>query len=182
VYNFYMAEKQESVQTPTFDPVPKIEPEKELFSWRAPARPFKKRGKEFWTKIIISASLFSVIVYLAEGAMPVILIIAVIFLFYIMSNVEPEEIGYKITNRGIKIADKLTDMALLNRFWFTKRLGTELLVFEILTIPGRLEVVINSKDQEKIRKVLSTYITEEEVPPTNTDRLASWFSKNFLRD
>jgi len=179
VYNFYMAEKQESVQTPTFDPVPKIEPEKELFSWRAPARPFKKRGKEFWTKIIISASLFSVIVYLAEGAMPVILIISVIFLYYVLSTVEPENIEYKITTWGIKMADKLNPWIDLGRFWFSKRFNDELLVFEAYTLGGRLELVIKPTDKDKIKKVLSKYLLHEQASPSYFDKASNWFTKKL---
>lgn len=156
-----------------------IEPEKELFSWKAPSRPFQKRSREFWTKLIITASIFGLIIYLAEGVMPVILIIAVIFLFYVMSNVEPEEILYKITNRGIKIADKTTDMSLLTRFWFTKRFNSDLIVFETLFLPGRLELVINNKDKEKIKDTLSIYLIEEEVPPSNIDKAVQYFSSKF---
>ncbi|OGM24609.1 hypothetical protein A2962_01490 [Candidatus Woesebacteria bacterium RIFCSPLOWO2_01_FULL_39_61] len=156
-----------------------IQPEKELFAWHAPARPFKRRGKEFWMTIIAIASLFSFILFLAEGAMPVILIVSVIFLFYVLSNVEPEEIQYKITTRGIRVVGRLTDMMLISRFWFSKRFDKDLLILEILQIPGRLELVINGKDLEKIRKVLSIYLPEEEIPPTNFDKLSGWLSEKL---
>lgn len=164
----------------TIPPAPQpIQPEKDLFTWRAPARPFKRRGREFWMTIIAIASLFSFIMFLAEGAMPVILVVAVIFLFYVLSNVEPEEIQYKITTKGIRVENKLTDMMLISRFWFSRRSDKNLLVLEILQIPGRLELVINSKDLEKMRKVLSIYLPEEEVPPNNFDKLSGWLSEKL---
>lgn len=156
-----------------------FQPEKDLFTWRAPARFFKKRTKQFWMTIVAIASLFGFIIFLAEGPMPVILIVAVIFLFYVLSNVEPEEIQYKITNRGIKVEDKLTDMRLISRYWFSKRFDTNLLILEVLQIPGRLELVVNSKDLEKIRKTLSLYLPEEEATPTNFDKLSDWFSEKL---
>ena len=158
---------------PTSQP---LEPEKELYSWKAPARPFKRRSREFWLRVIVSASVLGLIIFLAEGVMPVILLISVIFLFYVMSNVEPEEVTYKITNRGIKIADKTTDLGSLTRFWFTNRLGNDLLVFETIFLPNRMELTINKIDKEKIKKALSLYLTEEEVPPARIDKVTSWFS------
>ena len=45
--------------------------EKELFSWRAPARPFKKRDREFWVSVIAIAAVSGFILYIIEGIMPV---------------------------------------------------------------------------------------------------------------
>ena len=72
-------DSNENVQT-----TKKLEPEKDLFAWRAPARPFKRRNKEFWTRIMVIAAIFGLILFLIEGAMPVILIISIIFLYYVL--------------------------------------------------------------------------------------------------
>jgi len=155
------------------------EPEKTLLSWRAASRPFKKRDKRFWTTIVIISTIFGLILFLAEGVMPVILIISIIFLFYVLSTVEPEEIEYKITNKGVKIADKTNPWEVLTRFWFTNRLKTELLVFELTRIPGRLETVINSSDKDKLRKVVSEYLPEEQASPSGLDKMANWLAKRL---
>jgi len=157
----------------------KLEPEKELFAWKAPERPFKKRGRDFWVTVITIASLFGVILFFAEGAMPVILIIAMVFLFYVMSTVEPQEVDYRITNRGVKFADKTTEWQYLTRYWFSSRFDTPLLVFEMSLVPGRLELVINEKDKTKIGKALKDYVIEEEVPASKLDNAANWFAKKL---
>jgi hypothetical protein len=159
--------------------VPRPSPEKNLFVWKAPSRPFKRRNKDFWMTVMAIAGVFGLILFLVEGVMPVILIISIIFLFYVLSTVEPENIEYSITNKGVKIADKRIDMELLTRFWFARRFNNELLVFETRMMPGRLELVINTKDKEKIRKVLLEYLSEEEVSPSGLDRAANWFSKKL---
>lgn len=157
----------------------KIEPEKVLFEWKAPERPFKKRGRDFWVTIITIASLFGVILFFAEGAMPVILIVALIFLFYVMSTVEPQDVDYKITNRGVKIADGTTEWQFLTRYWFSNRFGSDLLVFEMNVVPGRLEVVVDAKDKTKLKNVLKDYIVEEEVPASKLDNAANWFAEKL---
>ncbi len=155
------------------------EPEKILFSWKAPARPFKRRDREFWVRVIAISGIAGLILFLAEGAMPVILLIAIVFLFYILSTVEPEEIEFKITNRGIKMAGQTTDWSFLSRFWFTKRGGNDLLIFETFSLLGRLEVIINPKDKEEIQKALSKYVLHEEAPATYLDKATNWFSQKF---
>jgi uncharacterized membrane protein len=168
-------EENAKTQAAVEEEEPRIRPEKELFSWRAPARPFKRRDRESWLTIVAVAGVLGLILFIAEGAMPVLLIIAVIFLFYVLSNVEPEDVEYKVTNMGIKIADRRTEWEIFTRFWFTHRFNNHLIVFEMVVLPGRLELVINPEDKEKLAKVISGYIPEEEAPPTNLDRASNWF-------
>jgi hypothetical protein len=157
----------------------KVIPEKMLFSWMEAARPFKKRDRDFWVTIIVIVSISGLILFLVEGFMPVILIISIVFLYYILNTVEPGSIEYKITNKGVKVAEKINDWSTLNRFWFTRRFNNDLLVFEANTLGGRLELVINPRDKDKIRKELSKYLVEEEVPPSGFDKAANWFSKKL---
>lgn len=96
-----------------------------------------------------------------------------------MSTVEPENIEYKITNKGIKIANKLTNWEVLGRFWFGKRYDTELLILETKVLPGRMELVINSEQKEQIKKELLKYLVEEEISPSKLDRAVDWFSKKL---
>ena len=156
-------------------------PEKELFKWKAQSRPFQQRGREFWVRVLAIAGVFGLILFVIEGVMPVILMITVIFLYYILSTVRPEEIEYKITNKGVKISDKTTEWSLMNRFWFAMRMRSDLLVFEIFNFPGRLELVIDQNDKGKLKEIISKYIPEEEAPPANMDKAADWLSKKIVR-
>ena len=155
------------------------EPERDLVSWRAPARPFKRRDRQFYVTTFAIAGIVALVVFLAEGIMPVLLIISLVFLYYVLTTVQPEEIEYKITNRGIRIDGKITEWQFLNRYWFSKRFDTELLVFETVLLPGRIEMVINSEVKESLRKEVSAYIPYEEVPASGFDRLTDWFAKTL---
>lgn len=159
--------------------ITRSEPEKKLFSWRAPARPFKRRDRQFWVRLLTIAGVFGLILFLIEGVMPVILIISLLFLFYILSTVEPEEIEYTITNRGVKISDQTIDFFSINRFWFAKRFGSEVLILETTNVFGRLELMISEADVDKIRKTLSEYLNEEESSPARMDKVAGWVSKKI---
>jgi len=155
------------------------ETEKELVSWVAPARPFKKRTRQFYVTLISIAAITALVFFLIEGIVPAVLIVALVFLFYVLSTVEPDNIEYKLTNRGIKIAGKSTPWNFMFRFWFTKRFDSELLVIETARIPGRLELVVSSQVKDKLKENLLRYLDEEETPPTFVDKAAGWFSKKL---
>jgi hypothetical protein len=155
------------------------EPEKDLVTWQAPARPFKRRNKEFYITVVAIAAVVGLVLFLVEGFMPVVLIVSLVFLFYVLSTVEPEKIDYKITNKGIYIADRKQEWERLIRFWFSRRFDSQLLIIQIASLPGRLELVIEPGVKEEIKKTLLNYIPEEEVPPSGLDRAANWFSKKL---
>jgi hypothetical protein len=154
-------------------------PEKDLVTWTAPARPFKRRNRDFYVTVLAMAGVTALVLFLIEGWLPVILVISLVFLFYVMATVEPENIEYKITNKGIKIAGRLNEWSNMGRFWFTKRLDTELLVIETRTLPGRLELVVKPEIKDQIKKSLDEYLVHEEIPASGIDKAANWFSKKM---
>ena len=172
------ADSQKLTETPVERSI-KREPERVVLSWTAPARPFKRRNREFYVTIIAMASVVGLVMFIAEGAMPVILLASLVFLFYVLSTVEPENIEYFITNRGIKIGDNTTEWDFIVKYWFGKRFDTNLLVLETSFLPGRLELVVNTNNIEDIRKELNKYLPEEEAKHTRVDRATSWFASRL---
>jgi hypothetical protein len=150
------------------------ESERDLVTWTAPARPFQRHNKQFYTTVFAIAGIISLVLFLAEGIMPVVLVVALVFLFYVLSTVQPENIEYKITTRGVKIADKLTVWQTMTRFWFVKRSGSDVLAFETSLIPGRIEIVINQSIKDDLKKEISAYIPYEEVPASGFDKVTDW--------
>ena len=156
--------------------VVKQEPERELVSWKAAARPFKRRDRHFYITVIAMALIVGVVLFFIEGVMPVVLIIALVFLFYVLSTVEPEEIEYAVSNKGVKVAGKKTDYISLGRFWFRHQYDSELLVIEAANLVGRIELVIDKDKKTEIKKALSSHLNEEEIPPAYLDKAANWFA------
>jgi hypothetical protein len=152
------------------------ESERDLVTWTAPARPFKRRDRQFYVTTFAIAGIVSLVLFLAEGAMPVILIISLVFLYYVLSTVEPDNIEYKVTTKGIKIAGRLTEWQALTRFWFTKRFDNELLIVGSQMVPGRIEMVISPEVKDDLKKEISAHIPYEEVPASGLDRVTSWVS------
>lgn len=155
------------------------EPEKDLVTWTAPSRPFKKADREYYITIIATAAIVGLILFLVEGWMPVVLLVSIVFLFYVMTTVAPDNIEYKITTAGVKVAGKTTEWNRLIRFWFSRRFDHDLLVFETLDIPGRIEFVVTQEEKEEIKKVVTKYIPQEEASPSYLDKAAGWLSKRI---
>jgi len=156
-----------------------VEPEKTLFLWKAPARPFKRRDREFYVTVVSIFVIIGLVFFLVEGPIPVILLASVLFLVYVLNTVEPETIEYEITNKGVKVAGRNNPWEGLVRFWFTKRFNSAMVVFETVGVPGRLELVINKNEEEKIKEVVSEYLKEEEGPPNFSDKAVNWFNKKL---
>ncbi len=155
------------------------EVERDLITWTAPARPFKKYGRKFYVTIFSIVGIISIILFIAEGAMPVILLISLIFLFYVLSTVPPENIENKITNKGIKISETLVEWQNIKRFCFSEKSGVEVLVLDTFSFPGRLEIVIDSGLKENMKKEISAYVPYEEIKPSSMDKVADWVIKKL---
>lgn len=167
----------EAGQSPSTEEAPHRPPqEKTLLSWSAPSRPFKQRSRDFYVKIVSMSILFGVVLFIIDGIMPVLLIVALLFLFYVLSTVKPENIEYKITNLGVYVADKRTNWDMLGRYWFVNRMGADMLAIEAANIAGRMEIMVPDEHREKVEDVLSKYLIHEQVPPTFFDKAAHWAS------
>lgn len=150
-----------------------------MFTWVAPSRPFKRRSRKFYVTIFSIVGIISIILFIAEGIMPVILLVSFIFLFYVLSTVPPEDIEYKITNKGVKIAGKETAWSDIVRFWFATRSGGDVLIFSTTMFYGRMELVIRPEIKERLRKEISTYVPYEEMPPSLMDKIVNWIAEKL---
>jgi len=159
--------------------VVKREQDRDLVTWTAPARPFKRYGRKFYVSVFSIVGIISIILFIAEGFMPVALLISLVFLFYVLSTVPPEDIEYKVTNKGIKIAGKETPWANIARFWIAQKSGSDVLMFDTFSFPGRVQLVVGSGLKDKLKKEISAYVPYEEVPPSTLDKVANWVIKKL---
>lgn len=151
---------------------------KTLFAWKAPVRVFKSRNREFWTTVLSIAFLLAVILLFIKEWLLIAVIIALIFVYYVLSSVPPEEIEHQITNRGIRFAGKGYLWEEISQYWISEKWGQKIINFETqFRFPGRLELIFKIEDEGKIREILKKYLPEEVPPPSFLDRASSWLSK-----
>jgi hypothetical protein len=84
-----------------------IKVEKVVLEWTAPARPYKKRSREFYTTILSIAFLLGIILLLLKEFLLIGVIIAFAFLSYVLSTHKPEDVAHQVTTKGIRTDNKL---------------------------------------------------------------------------
>lgn len=146
---------------------PRREKVKELFSWQAPSRIFIPRDKKWFTNIFLIVLIISVVLLFIREFILIGVAMSVTFVSYMLATVPPEEIDNKITNHGVTTAGHSYLWAELADFWLVKKYGKTLLHINTLVgFPGRLSLIVNESDEEKIKDILAQYIPYREVPET----------------
>ena len=151
---------------------------KELLVWKAPTRPFKKRNKEYFSTISAIVFLLAVILLFIKEWLLIAVIIALMFLVYVLATVPPEQVTHKITNRGVVITEKTYKWEMLERFWFTKKWDYEILHFETkLVFPRQFQLVLKEKNREDVKRIIEKYILFEKPKKTLMDKAAQWLQE-----
>ena len=151
---------------------------KTFLTWKAATRPFKKRNRDFWTTVLAIVFLISLILLFIKEWFLIAAIIALTFVYYVLSTVPPEEIEYSITNRGIRFANLEYPWESISRFWFSQKWGQDLVNFEFGNA-FRLSWVLGSQDKKEVQEVLEKFLPLEEATPTFFDRASEWLTRKF---
>lgn len=156
------------------------EPLKTLLEWKAPIRPFKKRDREYFTTIGAIVFLLAVILLFLKEWLLIAVIVALMFVAYVLATVQPENVDHKITNRGIVSGGKNYNWNELLRFWFSEKWGQKILQVEtIARFPKRLIMLLGEVEQKKVSSILSDYLLFEEPEKTWVDNASDWLSRRI---
>lgn len=158
------------------------EPEILVYEWQALSRPFKKRDRQFFTVVTAIVFLISLILILAQQFLPVAVVIAGGFLYYVISSVHPEMITHRITTYGIRIEDQMYFWEELGRFWYTTRLGHRLVHIELGRFPGRLTFLLGDTPEDGMTELLSVMLYNQQPEPTIVDKATEWLQKALPLD
>src|SRR3989344_2790499 len=73
---------------------------KTLLNWRSPSRPFKKRSRDYFTTIAAIVFLIGVILLFIKEFLLIGVILALMFVSYVLATVPPEEVEHEISTEG----------------------------------------------------------------------------------
>lgn len=154
------------------------EPLKTLLTWRAPIRPFKRRGREFFTTIGAIVFLLVLILLFLKEWLLIAVIIALMFVSYVMATVEPETVEHQITNRGIITGGRNYHWEEMDRFWISEKLNQKILnVTNLVRLPRILQLLLGEVDEAQVKKILSQYLPAEELEKNWVDKASDWLSR-----
>lgn len=157
--------------------VVKPEPLKTLLTWSAPERPFKRRSREYFTTIGAIVFLLAVILLFLKEWLLIMVIVALMFVTYVMATIEPRKVEHKITNKGITTGGKTYLWQELGRFWFGEKWGQKILYVESpARFPRHLILLLGDIEEKRVKQLLSRHLSFEEPQKTWIDGASEWLS------
>jgi hypothetical protein len=159
-----------------------LDPVKELVSWEAPSRPFRKKDRSFYTTAAILVILVSLIALLAGQVMLIGAVLALLFLVYVLNFVPPQEAKYRLSTQGVTVEEHFYHWQELDSFWFSKKDGHTLLhVLTDLRYPSMLILVLGEGvDEEKVKRIVARYLPFHEIAPKSLmDKWSESLQKHF---
>lgn len=173
-----MAEKK--MEEATKNEFGDVNEEKTLMEWTAAERAFQKKDRNWWITAISILVLVSVILIFIKEFYLIIALGSLLFMYYVLSTVPPREVRYKITNRGVYMGESSHYWDILEKFWFSSSLSSEMMNFgTVLRFPRSVTLVINPEDKEKLKELVVKKIPLIENSPNFVDKLSKWFAEHL---
>lgn len=154
---------------------------KTLFTWTAPGRPFRKRGKEYYMSSLLIMLFVLIILFLFSQYTLMFLVVSLVFVAFALASVPPHNFKYKISTEGITVEDHFFLWQELYDFYFKKRDGVNVLHIRSTSfVPGELTLTLGEADKENIKRALLPYLPYREmVRTTFMEKSGDWLKKNF---
>ena len=132
---------------------------KAIVSWKSPERIFKARSKKYFTKVALYGLVF-ILAAIAFGEFFLVgVIIALIFVVYVLATSAPEVIEHRITNMGITSGGRAFLWEELDSFWFDRRGDDRLLMVQTnMHFPTRLIMLLTTVSERTLLHVLEKHI------------------------
>lgn len=149
-------------------------PEQTLLVWTAAARPFKKRKTRFFFNIaFITVFIFLLLLFFYQFALMAVLF-SLVFVGIVINTIEPHDVEYQITNKGIRLAQDLFPWGSIKEFWQDTILEKPVVIVQATTgFPKSIIIVLDPTRAEEIVATLRQYRQEIKHPPaTWADRRA----------
>lgn len=154
---------------------------KTLLAWHAPARPYRKRNRDFYVTSSLIVFLVSIILFFFSQYLLIVVVLSFLFVVFVLYTIPPHSVYYRISTEGIRLEDKFYLWQELYDFYFTQKEGVTLLHIRTDSyVAGELILLLGDMDRNHVKSVLIRYLPfREYVRPTFMEKSATWLSTNF---
>ena len=159
--------------------LPKEEKEEVLVEWKAPLRVTVPKSREYTITLVAIISVVALVLFLAEGVMPVILIGALFFLYWNLQRLPQHDAVYKLTSLGIHLENLSYPWTTFTNFWEEKRGGFQVFVLGHNLNGSRTTLFVAPDSKEKAESVLAGKLKGEALPPTSAEKLMGFVSSKL---
>jgi hypothetical protein len=141
---------------------------KAIISWKSPERVFKARSSRYFVKVGLYGLVF-ILAAIAFGEYFLVgVILAVMFMVYVLATHPPQTLEHKITNMGITSGGRPFLWEELEAFWFDKKGDDRLLVVDTkLHFPGHLIILLTTVSERTLLDLLEKHLHYHPAPVRN---------------
>lgn len=131
--------------------------------------------------LIVIGVVVALFFILIQEFLLITVVAALIFLKYVLSTSEGDQVHHKILNVGVEYNGELYTWPELKLFFFFKdEEGLKLCVDTVERFPSRLFFLIPEQDKEKIKEIMETYLPYlKDKPEDFTDKFYNYVSKKI---
>ncbi len=154
---------------------------RDLLIWTAPARPYRKKDRSYYTAAISLVVLISLIAILIGTPLLAGALVALLFVVFVLDVVPPEDIEHKITTQGITISNHFYHWYDLDSFWLGDKDNNKILYVRThFRFPSLLMLVLGPISEDQIKKVCARFLPFQEIAPKSImDDWAHSLQKHF---
>jgi len=154
---------------------------KTLLSWHAPARPFKKRKKQFYLNMFLLILPLEIIGFLFHLSLLMTVIVAFAFFVAVLYTVPPHMVYIKISTEGITADQHFYLWQELYDFYFKKLHNEDILVIRTQEgIANEIIITLGNIDKSHLQTILLPYLPYREyVKPTFVEKSGDWLARTF---
>lgn len=160
---------------PVLPSKPSFDPEKEgerkvLYEWDTVTRiqPKIMVASKVNRSLLIIAALVALLLVSMKEFLLIAVVSSIVFVRYILSATPGESVHHKITNHGVDFAGQFYSWADLKHYFFISHENHEMLCIDTHNkLPGRLFMIIQTSEKEKIKEIVGKYLTFLQEPPSS---------------
>jgi hypothetical protein len=157
-----------------------MEQEKVLLTWTAKSRPFNKNGPQTRQVLVVLGILVAVVLIFAREWMLLLVIAAGVFYYYATTHVPPENMEYRITNKGVWAFGRAFMWWEFSRWWWAEKWTTKLIGLDLKTgVMGQMFIPVEGVKPEEVEKVMNKYLLFETPKETTAERMGKWMVEKF---
>ena len=143
-----------------------------LYSWKSPARIYRKKSKRWAINLLLLVLIILVVLLFLQQLILMATVLTFGAFLYLLDAVPPDEIEHQITNEGMNTTSQSYLWEELYDFWFTdKGEYTQLNIDTNLNFPRRLLMLVKKDEVPKVKEVLVQFL------PFREKVEHSWYEK-----
>jgi hypothetical protein len=166
-----------------------LQPQQEylIAEWEADSRVTTPRSRQYYSSLAVIVLLASLILFFAGQTLLIFVLLAFLFISYVLNSIHAERIIHQITTYGIRYrGEKLYYWEQLGRFWVRNNRGHLEVHVEAPTHFGNELILLPSPEPgeesvmaQDLVDVFSRYLLYEEPVPSQMDRWVMWLQDKF---